>query len=73
MNWAAWVTGSKTITNSAGSVSDSSAFSPGGSSTASYVLGPEFTIALEDLSAEDRAFVEEYEKRRWRPPFPLKP
>src|SRR5512139_1543 len=38
MKWAACVTGSKTITNSSGSCSDISAFSPGGSSIASMVI-----------------------------------
>ena len=38
MKWAACVTGSKTITNSAGSCSDMSAFSPAGSSMASMLI-----------------------------------
>src|SRR5216683_2277879 len=35
MNWAEWVTGSNTMMNSFGSCSDSTAFSPAGSSSAS--------------------------------------
>jgi hypothetical protein len=38
MNCAVCVTGSTTITNSAGSVNDSNAFSPGGSSISSSVI-----------------------------------
>ncbi|MCY1310964.1 hypothetical protein D9M70_612080 [compost metagenome] len=37
MNCAAWVTGSKTMMNSAGICSEMTAFSPGGSSSASIM------------------------------------